>query len=348
LYFRPALAVFVAAACSDPVAIRPLPVAIANQHAATHVGTPADVGDGLAHHGPHRSCATPEYRQFDFWLGHWNVSNPDRTPAGTNRINAELRGCVIEERWTDVTGFRGRSLNVYDSGTGRWHQTWVDQSGLNLRLDGTFSGGSMVLSGARGGLIDRITWTPTGPRDVRQHWETSSDGGATFETFFDGRYRREPRITPSDPASSTSCQTNPGYRDLDFWIGEWLVRVEDGPFVGRSSVGADLEGCLVEERFRGLAGFESRSFVSFGRAANRWFRMYVDAHGRRLQLSGSRTDAAPPVLIGSRTNPDGTTTTVRVTWLPLAGGDVRETIELSSDGGVTYPRVARLHYRRLR
>jgi len=37
----------------------------------------------------------------------------------------------------------------------------------------------------------RITWTPSlDGSEVRQHWEVSSDDGATWQTAFDGHYRR--------------------------------------------------------------------------------------------------------------------------------------------------------------
>ena len=29
--------------------------------------------------------ARPEYRQFDFWVGEWDVQNPQGQTAGTNR-----------------------------------------------------------------------------------------------------------------------------------------------------------------------------------------------------------------------------------------------------------------------
>lgn len=37
-------------------------------------------------------------------------------------------------------------------------------------------------------VLNRITWNPTAPGRVRQLWETSTDGGATWTVAFDGRY----------------------------------------------------------------------------------------------------------------------------------------------------------------
>ncbi len=141
------------------------------------------------------SCAAPENRQFDFWLGEWDVTQASKT-AGVNRIERILDGCGLLESWTGVSGYRGNSLNFYDAARERWHQSWVDTSGLVLALDGAFVGGSMVLAGTRFDpsrkqtTHDRITWTPNADGTVRQLWESSADG-KTWSLVFDGLYSRK-------------------------------------------------------------------------------------------------------------------------------------------------------------
>lgn len=140
-------------------------------------------------------CASARDRQFDFWLGDWTVTdNASGKPAGTNRITSELRGCVLQEHWSGAGGGHGTSFNHYDAARKRWHQTWVDDSGGILYLDGGLRNGAMVLAGRRPGrngrtITDRITWTPRPDGSVRQWWQISRDGGATWTTAFDGIYR---------------------------------------------------------------------------------------------------------------------------------------------------------------
>ena len=143
-------------------------------------------------------CAAPEYRQFDFWLGEWEVRNPSGAVVGTNSITADLGGSVLREHWRGGGGSTGRSFNIYDRSTGSWHQTWVDNSGLLLRLDGGLVDGAMVLRGETVGRdgspsLQRITWTPGDDGNVRQLWESSSDAGATWSTVFDGTYVKQSR-----------------------------------------------------------------------------------------------------------------------------------------------------------
>ena len=92
-------------------------------------------------------CAAPEHRQFDFWLGDWEVRTPEGKLAGHNTITRTLGGCVLQENWRGARGHQGTSYNIYDASRRRWHQTWVDDEGLLLELDGAYADGRMVLSG---------------------------------------------------------------------------------------------------------------------------------------------------------------------------------------------------------
>jgi hypothetical protein len=138
-------------------------------------------------------CSAPEHRQFDFWLGTWDVTVAGK-PAGVNRIESDLKGCVLVEQWTAASGGRGTSLNFYDRQTRAWNQTWIDQQGGALHLKGGLAGDRMVLQSdplpdAKGvPTVQRITWSPEPAGGIRQHWESTSDGGKTWTTAFDGKY----------------------------------------------------------------------------------------------------------------------------------------------------------------
>jgi hypothetical protein len=133
-------------------------------------------------------------KQFDFWVGHWEVTTPDGKIAGHNDIKSILGGRVVQENYTTPGLFAGHSYNSYNAGKKRWEQFWVDNTGTVLHLVGGLDDdGQMVLSGERVNLngdtvIDRITWTPNDDGSVRQHWEVSADGRVTWSTLFDGKY----------------------------------------------------------------------------------------------------------------------------------------------------------------
>ena len=142
------------------------------------------------------ACSGPEFRQFDFWLGDWDVKLPNGKVAGTNSIKSILGGCVLHESWQGTGNISGHSYNIYDAGTKTWNQTWVDNGGTLLNLRGGLVDGKMVLSGDTVDdkgvkTINRITWTKIDADHVRQLWETSSDGGKTWEVAFDGQYTKK-------------------------------------------------------------------------------------------------------------------------------------------------------------
>jgi hypothetical protein len=151
----------------------------------------------IAAQQPPPSCTAAEYRQFDFWLGDWTVTDSAGTKEyGANLITQEEGTCLVHEHWTDGSGSTGQSFNFYEAVTGRWSQVWVASTGNVLRLSGRFDGHSMTLEGESGPpngrrTLNRIVWTPQPDGRVRQVWSVSQDKGATWQSSFDGWYRRK-------------------------------------------------------------------------------------------------------------------------------------------------------------
>lgn len=134
-------------------------------------------------------CAAAEHRQFDFWIGEWDVFDPQGEKVGENTITSIQDGCALREEWQSVRDHAGTSLNFYDRDTGKWYQTWIANNGNDLHLSGGLDGGAMEMeSMLPGERRDRIRWVPGDDGSVRQVWEISTDGGETWEVGFDGRY----------------------------------------------------------------------------------------------------------------------------------------------------------------
>ena len=144
-------------------------------------------------------CDSEKHRQFDFWIGEWEVTNPAGQRAGTNRIEKILNGCVLQENWVGAGGSAGKSFNMYYALDDTWRQTWVDGSGTRLDLVGGFDGKEMVLSGempsAQGDgstVFHEISFTPNEDGTVQQHWRASRDGKKTWNDLFVGTYKKKP------------------------------------------------------------------------------------------------------------------------------------------------------------
>jgi len=149
----------------------------------------------LAQRTQAQSCTAPEYRQFDFWLGDWDVFDVGGAEITAHvRVDSILDGCVLREHYEDPSGQVGESFTIFDSGRRIWHQTWVTNRGRLLTIEGGPKGGSIVLTGAY--YLDdakevrvRGTWTPVAD-GVRESAVTSSDGGKTWKPWFDLSFRR--------------------------------------------------------------------------------------------------------------------------------------------------------------
>lgn len=140
-------------------------------------------------------CDSPDHRAFDFWLGDWRVTTPEGKVAGTNHIISQYGGCVLHEHYVTGRGYSGESLNTYDASRGVWHQTWVDNAGTLLLLEGGIKDGKMVLEGETRGKDSKITrhrisWTANEDGSVRQHWQSTNEKGE-WQTAFDGRYTKK-------------------------------------------------------------------------------------------------------------------------------------------------------------
>jgi hypothetical protein len=156
------------------------------------------VGSAMAHSADiAKPCDGKEFRALDFWLGEWRVTwkTPQGRPGeGRNSIQRVLNGCAIEEHWRGGDGSEGKSLTFFDPSAKRWHQTYVDNTGQPLMLEGSFVGTSLVLYGKCGEgfkqTFHRITWSPVAG-GVRQHWEQSANG-QTWDSVFEREYQRPP------------------------------------------------------------------------------------------------------------------------------------------------------------
>jgi len=141
-------------------------------------------------------CCTENHKAFDFWVGEWEVTNPDGTAAGKNEIKKIQNNCMLQENWTSAKGnFTGTSNNFYNAKTKQWEQIWIDNQGGSLHLKGNRIGDQMILQSDevknKDGhpFIHRITWTHNVDGSVRQYWETITNG-KDISVAFDGLYKK--------------------------------------------------------------------------------------------------------------------------------------------------------------
>ncbi len=90
-----------------------------------------------------------------------------------------------------------------------------------------------------------------------------------------------------ESAQAAGCTTTQA-RQFDFWIGEWAVSPADSPTaMAESSISLHDEGCVILENWRPFKGPHAHSISSYDASDRHWHQTYVDATGKRTEMSGS-------------------------------------------------------------
>ena len=142
----------------------------------------------------------PEARQFDFWIGDWEVYNnlyPNHR-VGTSRIENISGGCSILENWEAFQmANSGKSQNWYDPSTKKWTQLWIGSGGgAQYFTEGEYKDGAMRFKYTRPGpsgtrVTGNFIFYNLGPNKVRQYQDVTNDGGKTYQVVYDFIYIRK-------------------------------------------------------------------------------------------------------------------------------------------------------------
>lgn len=145
---------------------------------------------------PPPPCQGEEHRQFDFWIGEWELSWANGG-KGHNTIAPLYGDCGVEERFESFqpNAWRGMSVSQYDARSGKWRQTWADSQGGFLSFEGGMEDGGMVLHG-KGQQPDgtpvatRMRFVDITANSLRWLWERSTDGGESYALAWEIQYTR--------------------------------------------------------------------------------------------------------------------------------------------------------------
>lgn len=169
----------------------------------------------------------PEARQFDFWLGRWDVNLrikedgewPDSSVRAEAEIYSILRGKAVLELW-DSEPIKGFSLRYYDPEREKW-LLWLnwpraDRSGSS-GLSGSFHHGRGDFYSERptedgGTLIARYSFNDITPRSLRWDDAYSTDGGETWRHRWRMEFTRTARRAELDPAGGDAHTYGEGGR----------------------------------------------------------------------------------------------------------------------------------------
>ena len=147
------------------------------------------------------SCDSPEARQFDFWIGDWNIKQKMLQNDGSwisldakTSVKKILNGCALEEYWKGEVKYfwsgmnnskyiEAISIRYFDTKKMKWHIQWIDNSNLVMGpgFDGNFENGKGVFYSetvtAKGKQISRIIFSDIKKNSVLWKLSISRDEG---------------------------------------------------------------------------------------------------------------------------------------------------------------------------
>ena len=141
------------------------------------------------------SCDSAEHRQFDFWVGNWDVYRTDTNQLVAHSLIEKLYGgCAVRENWMPIGGTGGGSLNSWRPGEKKWRQTWTDTGNNWNEYAGGIAGGLMVLTGSTTNAAGqskpaRITYEAKADGSVVQTGYQSGDQGKSWSLTYQFVYR---------------------------------------------------------------------------------------------------------------------------------------------------------------
>ena len=152
--------------------------------------------------------------------------------------------------------------------------------------------------------------------------------------------------TPS--ARPVPCDQDPTYHKLDFWLGEWDVfDLKSGEKDGTNRIEKTLKGCAILESWTEASDHsEGKSVFYVERATSTWKQVWIEDSGgtKEKRLLDSYVGECVRFQ-GEIPHKDGSSHLDRTTLQPLTNNRVRQTIEISRDGGKSWTTVYDAEYR---
>lgn len=140
---------------------------------------------------PAATCSGPEFHQFDFWLGRWQVFGPTNKLSANVTVSSELGGCALIETWTPLSaknGHGGRGMSTYNTANQKWEYFWIASNAYTSYWTGELHGQSMQFTamGPSAGAAAMRHWNMTLMPDGRIQEQAffSQDNGKTWKSQY--------------------------------------------------------------------------------------------------------------------------------------------------------------------
>lgn len=152
----------------------------------------------------------------------------------------------------------------------------------------------------------------------------------------------------AQPPAKSPCQTNPAFRQFDFWLGEWEAFAKNGKKAGDSKIELILDSCVILENWTSTSyGYKGKSFNTFNTATSKWQQTWVDNSGSITYYSdGEFKDGKMILTTKNEKQQDDSVKILRMTFSKINNDTVRQFGQSSIDEGKTWRIDFDLEYRK--
>ncbi len=322
------------------------------------------------------ACRDSARRQFDFWLGDWDVVNRQRRPRGTgwgvtgratDRVHAVAGGCGIVEHWRGTTAMGqvlGYSLRAWNPARQKWDLVLLwprpDRPRFST-LEGGFRDGRgeffrTVADTAGNEVRVRFTFSAITPTSLRWSDGISRDGGRSWPSTWIMEFTRRDSAAaplPNGPTRARDRCTFPETRQMDPWLGEWegeAVLASGDTVPARASVYEILNGCGQVDRLQlgeGKDAVQVYRVRTYQPDPGRWVEYRLDSRDGVIdRLEGSVEGDTALIETPESARGPWTGRQVRTRWTRIARDGVQfETAVRSGKEGWTGEWTVRLRSR---
>jgi hypothetical protein len=147
------------------------------------------------------------------------------------------------------------------------------------------------------------------------------------------------------------------YRQLDFWVGEWTVKVHAratptsdqwADSIGTQHVHPVLSGCAIQENFSSAAPnqFAGKSFSAYVAPQKKWRQTWVDDSGGYLAFTGGPEDGSAMTLYGEPRSTEGKEVQMRMVYSNPTPTSLHWEWQRTDDSWATHALMISIEYTR--
>ncbi len=142
------------------------------------------------------------------------------------------------------------------------------------------------------------------------------------------------------------CAANSETRQLDYWVGDWVISTNEAPEASTSKVHLSLDNCIVIESWDGGKGHIGENIFAYSLEDHSWRGMFVDNRGHAHVFVDGKVADGTAEFDGPSRGRNGEAVLNRIKIVRVNSNQVTQTWEKSTDNGATWTTVFQGNYTR--